>query len=648
MAIVASALLLVLATAAYFRHLRTAGVPWLFAMRVAVLVIVALILLDAVVARYWNVRPGRVAVVVDRSLSMTARSADSQALAAAGSFPIPAGLAVEPWVFGDTLARGGAPAGAERYRRTLLGEALRRLLATRPGAVLLFTDGQDNGELDPVRVARDAAVPVYVVGCGTGGGRNVAAGRLLVPKEVYAGDTFDVFGRISYAGIRGEEVTVRLAGGSKTVRLRDEVAEQEFAFRHVFAEPGRRLLRFSVDSLPGESDYADNTSEVTVDVRPARLRVAYVSDRPGPGTRFVTRSLAQDPRVEVEQVVFLGPGRQPATDFLEAADVLVVDGGVPAASGLLDRVEDGVGLLLVAGPDMATGGSAAALLPGEVRRREGTFSPVLAGPAQLLGWLGDDRYQAVPPFAGVLAPASGAGFEVWLAAAEDSTPLVMAYRKGRSRVVYVAGYPLWRWGFGPEWLPGEPTPLDGFLHGTVRYLAQREAEPLRLTSGKPGFFQGEPVELVLAANAPDGSAWTGLDAVLVLDSAGSGAPMTEDEPGVYRVRLDAVPAGEHRAEARVRVADSVVGSAALGFTVGATELELASTGLSAGLLRSIARASRGDYFRWDSLPARGFVLELGTYQRGFRLDPRRTPWLYVLLVVLAGAEWVLRRRKGLL
>jgi hypothetical protein len=124
--------------------------------------------------------------------------------------------------------------------------------------------------------------------------------------------------------------------------------------------------------------------------------------------------------------------------------------------------------------------------------------------------------------------------------------------------------------------------------------------------------------------------------------------MTETGSGTYEAALDALAPGEYRAAAAVALSDSVIGRAVTGFAVAPQSIELASTGLNEGLLRAIAEASRGRYFSSDSLPGEGFEMSLGSYRGRFTLDPRRTTFAYVLVALLAGLEWFLRRRRGLL
>jgi len=68
----------------------------------------------------------------------------------------------------------------------------------------------------------------------------------------------------------------------------------------------------------------------------------------------------------------------------------------------------------------------------------------------------------------------------------------------------------------------------------------------------------------------------------------------------------------------------------------------------AGVRRFLAEASGGRFFRPESMPGSGFEMALGSYRRSFRIDPRRAAWVYAAIALLAGLEWFLRRRRGML
>ena len=689
MLIAVSAILLVLGVLAYRRPLagqvqrgkdkgqRAEGAA-LLALRVVVLLMFASIFVGAVLSKVWTVRPKRVAVLLDVSESMNAVKAESAAAAVAAGFPVPAGVARQEWAFADTAVRAEVQSPESKVQsqagsdRTRIGAALKTVGKTRPGAVVLLSDGQDNGVTDAVAAAREIGVPVYTVGFGGVAKRNLSVERVMLPAVVYSGETVEVQVRTAAAGFADEKARVRLRGDSKEIVLGQATAEQDVPFRLVFDKPGRQVIEARADSLMGESNYADNVRGVVADVRPGRVRVAYVTNRLGPDTRMMLRALASDERIDVTPVVSVSGALKVAPDH---ADVFILDDVVETGSpdvwqSIAAGVQAGAGVLILAGPDFQPGPGIGKVMNGTVGRvQTGTFTPGLTAEGKLLPWFGTGviDLSTVPPFTGVRPLSVSGGTPVtWLAAQESQVPLLIAGKAGKGKVVYAAAYPLWRWGFGPEEKPEQGTPLSGFVTGVVRYLAERDTSPFWLQTEKSELYRGEPVRLVMRAIAPDGKPWARLNVVLGIagmaasptDSGHSPAtetmnvPMTETGEGMYEATLEALAPGRYHAVASVSLTDTALGKAATDFAVAEQALELANTGMNEGLLRAVSEASGGKFLETGDggrvMGDVGSSITLGTYQRRFVFDPRRAAALYVIVALLAGAEWFLRRRRGLL
>jgi hypothetical protein len=395
---------------------------------------------------------------------------------------------------------------------------------------------------------------------------------------------------------------------------------------------------------------------------------------------MMLRVLASDERIEVVPVIAVvgSPGfgdspRAGTVPLAARADVFILDNVVETGSpdvwqSIADRVQAGAGVLILAGPDFQPGPSIGKVVNATVGRAQaGTFTPELTAEGRFLPWFGQDvvNLNGVPPFAGVRPLSVTGGTPVaWLVAQETRVPLLVAAKAGKGKVAYAAAYPLWRWGFGPEEKPEQGTALSGLVTGVVRYLAERDTSPFWLEPEKQELYRGQPVRLVMRAVAPDGRPWVRLSVVLgtarmdsgdsptgTRDSLHSGTvpvPMTETGEGVYEATLEALSPGRYRAVATASLTDTVLGRAATEFAVAEQALELANTGMNEGLLRAISEASGGRFFSSDSLPRDGSEIVLGSYQRRFVFDPRRAVWAYIAIALLAGAEWFLRRRRGML
>ncbi len=670
---VVSIVLLLLGVLAYRQQLlRPVGVGFLL-LRLMVLALFGAILVGFRATKSCTVRPRHVAVLLDRSASMTAIGADSVVERTLAALNLPAHLRRDVWIFADSCLLGSTAPGSDRTR---IAAALERVGRTRPAAVILASDGQDNGETSATQAARAIGVPVHTIGFGAAPARNLAVTRITYPAIIHAGDTADVLVRVVGTGLEPGPIRVRLGDANRNLALGSDRTEMEAQFRYVFSNPGPQSLTASVESLASEATYADNQRTEFVYVQPSRYHVLYLTNQPGPSARFIIASLGHDQRVAVTRHVALTGGLSVPEPDISQADVFIVDGAVErqAETALWEaisrRVRSGAGILILAGPDFKPGPVLEPLLPFEPGSAQtGPFTPRPAPAGRLLPWFAPGEgidLKTVPPFAGAVGrkqrdgPRRSGGISVWVEAEEDALPLVLSGRFGRGKTVFVAGYPLWRWGFGPH-----GSALATFFSGAVRFLAESDTNPFVLRSDKPGFLQGEPVRLTLKAIGPDRRPWAGLDAVLELSAQPessktavgplSKVPMVEYGNGIYGSTIAALSAGTYDAVALVSLDDTVVGRATAQFSVAAQSVELAQLGLNRRLLEAIAAVSAGSYFPADSLPGHRsdvmspvFELRLGTYERRFVFEPRRAAWAYALVALLAGLEWWLRRKKGLL
>ena len=119
---------------------------------------------------------------------------------------------------------------------------------------------------------------------------------------------------------------------------------------------------------------------------------------------------------------------------------------------------------------------------------------------------------------------------------------------------------------------------------------------------------------------------------------GRGYPAARfDEPGVYRINAVA-----QRGETQIAAANRWI-------LVGGADLEMADPRLNDEVLRRIATASGGSYLGADDI---GDLPSLIAAAAAEPASPQveelwHNVWIFVVLMLLLAAEWVLRRRWGL-
>src|SRR5262249_9023498 len=190
-----------------------------------------------------------------------------------------------------------------------------------------------------------------------------------------------------------------------------------------------------------------------------------------------------------------------------------------------------------------------------------------------------------------------------------------------------------------------------FWRQAARWLARPSPDPVAITvpeGAEPGDAIAIEIEARDAAFAPVAEA--SVDASLTLPGGADrplkprrDAPtgrftpsMRVDDPGLYRVRVDA------------RRGQATLGAADRWFYVGG-DREFADPRLNEGFLRRLARTSGGRYVRaGEAGRIVSWLQETMPRDAGPEAhDVWHSPWVIAALITLLATEWTLRRRWGL-
>jgi len=216
--------------------------------------------------------------------------------------------------FGELTAKGP---------RTHIGDAL-HLLRSSPAAVnldavILVSDGRNNGGLPPVEVAqkyRASDVPIYTIGVGDPNPpHNVRLVGPPGPQEALKNEDVVFEVTVSAEGMAGRDLNVTLHGarnGGPYVPLAQEsavLAEDgqpvKVRLYHAFAESGDYSLRFEATPFPEETSHEDNRATRFLRVSDQQIRVLYLEDLPRWEYRYVKNALLRvDPSIEVQVYLF--------------------------------------------------------------------------------------------------------------------------------------------------------------------------------------------------------------------------------------------------------------------------------------------------------------------------------------------------------
>ncbi|MEQ9460833.1 MAG: vWA domain-containing protein [Phycisphaeraceae bacterium] len=655
-----------------------------------------------------RVEPDRVVVLIDRSLSMTLTDAgfDDQARPRSRDTAARTGLAelsdwIKPkaaegqlarqreatWIgFGDNLQSIDSDPGAWPEavgRASRLDEALREALESSDRALLagvvLVSDGRTHQPLPPalLQELEQAGAPVYAIAVGGDSSLgDLAVADVQAPEAVFLGDRVPV--RVTVRGHQEDSsARVRLIDKESGAVLDDQPVEQSDSVQ-LLARPEEAGERTWVVEIVAADDRLpdNNQRERTIRIVDRPVRVLLVDGYPRWEFRYLKNLLLRERSVSLSSLLlsadrgFAQEGDEPIQRFpetqreLEPYDLIIL-GDVPPSfltdhqsRLLLDHVgEDGAGLIWVGGqqhmPASYAGTSLEPLLP--TRAPSSSVGRMAAESSWLI---------AAAPAAralGLLAPEaieSRRGF-IWMQAVVDPKPAaqplllathpswpgetwaVTAMRYGAGQTLYLATDEWWRWRYGQ----GEG-PYAEFWLPLIR-LAVRD----RLSSGSS---ESE------AISVDPGVITLGQTAVVTWTGPSAGPPtVAVDRQGLPSGRLDLVPEGPG---VSTRWAGRLVPS-----TPGVYTLQAGSTGPQTSLtvlddtpeyrvtepdralLADLAMRTSGRLLELDE--ASGLAGSLPSRARTVVEETRESIWssatLFVLLIGMLTAEWVVRRIAGL-
>ncbi|MEL6772144.1 MAG: vWA domain-containing protein [Bacteroidota bacterium] len=585
----------------------------------------------------------------------------------------------------DSLSQGGSRTDLARALSTVVDELERDHLA----GVVLVSDGQTTAGRNPIYLAERYPVPIYTVVVGdTTAQRDVRLNRVITNEIAYVGVEVPVQVGVFHDGFPGERVTVTLTEGGRRVAtevltLGDDGTESTVELLVSPSTPGLRRFTVAVTPLEGEVTTRNNTEAVTIRVLENRRRVLFVAAAPGPDVSALRRLVGSDPNIELTPRTQRASGQfyeGPVPADLSAFDLLVLAGYPGSVSDgtttrrLAAAVADGLPVLFVltqnTDPTLLRQAFDEALPVRPERSRtlyyeaqmaltsSGAFHPVLDATT------GSERLDRLPP---VLynesrwraSPDAQTLATIQVSGAVLDDPLLVVRRRSGLRSAALLGAGTWRWSNLPEDLDDMAAFYPRLTDNLLRWLTTRaDRRPVRVRPTRDLFGEGEPV--TLSGQVYDEALSPISDAtvdVIVTAPDGTSTPhvMRAVGTGRYALDLGPRPSGTYRftADATQAGNGTQLGDDAGSFAVGALALEFQNPTADASLMRQLAQRSGGAVIPSEDIdsleellaqPGRFMPIAIESEQE---TPLWHVPWWLGLVVVLLAAEWVLRKRAGM-
>lgn len=588
-------------------------------------------------------------------------------------------------------------------------ELLNRKRGQALAGIFLATDGASNygsPALEAARLAKQEGVPLFIYGVGITSPRDIIVASLLTQDVAFVKDELPVTVRVRGQGLKGEraKLVVRLvptkSGAGEVVAEKDlNFSDDEDIVVPVPFTPkevGDYELRASVDPRSDEASKDNNAVAQRLRVIDSRVKVLYVETTPRWEFRYLQNTLLRDRRLDAKFVLLegdasLAEGEQspylakipPTKDDLFKFDLIIL-GDVAAKefspeqmSALEEFVQKfGGSMLFIAGPranpHTYTGTALEQVLPVELDPSaaqqpptpssgvvmeltpQGRANPLLkltAGDADNLeAWrkfgklYWTARVLRAKPAAQVLMVDADA-----TRANRHGKQVLAAFQQyGLGQVFYLGTDNTWRWRRNES--ESQHTALWGQLTqklGLHHLLGG--SKRTQLTVDKQNYTTGERVSVYARLYGTDYSPIRAstVEAGYTVRVAGTPGPQQDvvlravpDQAGMYRADFVALSPGVHQFVVRNDP------GAVLEFNVTEPKFESGETAMNESLLRQMAEASGGAYFREENLWQMPETIARKAERITTTIDGElwTSPLFFLLILIVGSTEWYLRKR----
>lgn len=699
-----------------------AGYPLLL-IRTACIASIGLLLLNPVRVQSTESRPekSQILVLIDTSHSMSVKDMDGkeriEAVRKAVFSPemtaaLSSGSDTTYFAFSNgahvqsaaALAKPGLASGSQTFIADSLAQALSTVGGGKKGAVLVASDGRDNGDISPVEVARqakDRGFPVFTLCVGK---ETMTKDLSIVMNraQVFSAPNQEVslLADVASSGYDGMSATVRLF--REGVKIQEKVVELEpgghreveFSAR----EKAKATYRYSVEvaPAPGEVTTSNNRASCLLSVGNATTQVLVVEGKPSWDAKFLIQTLRSDPSVSVDSVFQLSGDRSFAIQGVASEDgasdkplklpktraefakydVVIIGKGFEeffddrAAKDLEKYVSDDGGHLIFMRGQADKGSSTISEMEPvawdnedvhDFRMkvtREGTSNPAFS-----FGRTSDPDtiVQKLPTLISATRVAREKSLSVVLARASgvtsgqqpDREMAVLAYQRyGDGLVMSLVGQGLWRWALLPPDLDSYSKCFNDFWTQLVHWMANQSdflpGQNIALRTNHSIYSPGEQVDLMAFVRGKE----TTLPPAKITDPNGHTLSVSLGKADAKQVSY----VGSFHAKipgdyvATIAEPGPKGGRVTAPFSVYEHRQEDLNTSADPGLMRQIADVSGGKALDINEIQQLPSLINKASASRIQKPEPQSIwdRWeVLAFLTGLLGTEWFWRRRRAL-
>ena len=530
-------------------------------------------------------------------------------------------------------------------------------------ALVLSSDGIHNRGQNPTTTAERMAIPVYTVALGdTTARRDAAIANLRHNRMAYLGNTFPVEVTLAAQLLPGHSAQLTVTDGrgrqveSRPVSYEGNDFGTTLTLSLKATEVGLQRYTLTLSPAKGEVDLGNNRQSFFIDVIDSRRRVAIVGNAPHPDLGALHQAIESNPNYQARVML---ADAVPSSAIKDSAYSLVILHNLPSATHPVPKVFDNIPQLFIIGTqtDLPRFNALHAGLEIFSKVKKASEVTALYNPAfSLFAFDADEgaAFEQLPPLAAPFGEAKVSAsvqnlFTARLGSIDTRQPLVAATAQATPRRSFVWGEGLWKWRLADYQNNNSHDHFDQLVGRLVNFTAITDQRN-RFSVETERHLSTSQTVIVNAQLYNDAfEPYNTPEATFSLSGDTLRADYTFGRQGnAYQLSLGRLPEGIYRYTARVN-ADGETLTAEGSFAVDGLNLEQANLRANHTLLRTVSAITGGSMVYpdgLDSLKAHLSTLKPVIYTHTRFSELIGLPWVFLLILLLLGAEWVLRKYHG--
>lgn len=547
---------------------------------------------------------------------------------------------------------------------TELSDIAARYQGYNLGAVVLATDGIYNRGGNPASMSERLTFPVYTVALGdTTPQRDAALSNERHNRIAFLESSFPVEVTVGANLLKGSSalLTITDGHGRKQAEQRVQYSEDRFSTTLSFSlkatEAGLQKYTLHLTVVEGEKETTNNTLVFYTDVIDGHRKVALIGNAPHPDLAALKQAVESNPNYQAE--VFLSEEQRMKNEEWKDYSLVILH-NLPSATHQIPKETEGLPQVFVIGTQTDLPRFNALHTGLEIVSKVKKTSEVTAafnGQFSLFTFEESDgnTIEQLPPLTapfgeGKVSSGIQSLFTARLGSLDTRQPLVAAtVQGGGQRRVFVWGEGLWKWRLGDFLNNSSHEHFDRMVSQIVNFAAINDSRERFIVESERHYAVGD--EIVVGAQLYNDSyePVNTPEATLALEGDSVKGDYTFSRRGDgYTLSLASLPEGLYHYTASTTF-DGTTFTAKGSFAVEALHLEQANLTADHALLATISAITGGEMYypnELSTLDSQLSKLKPVIYTHTRFSELQNLPWVLILIILLLGAEWVLRKYHG--